>query len=249
MCIRDSKLIAGKLGVEEEFTENKSPEDWQKWMYDISRQSAAKEGVELPSWNNFVRDGWFKIPDLENQTIMMEDFVKDPKKFALSTPSGKIEIFSETISKFRYQDCPGHPFWIEPLEWLGNPKNSSQLHMISNQPKNKLHSQLDHGSVSQADKLNGHEQLLMNPGDAKERKLNEGQLVRISNSRGSCLAAVTISNDVMKKVIQISTGAWMKLENGICINGNPNLLTPDKGTSSLAQGPIAHTCLVEVEAL
>ena len=25
------------------------------------------------------------------------------------------------------------------------------------------------------------------------------------------------------------------------------LLTPDKGTSSLAQGPIAHTCLVEVE--
>ena len=243
------KLIAGKLGVEEEFTENKSPEDWQKWMYDISRQSAAKEGVELPSWNNFIRDGWFKIPDLENQTIMMEDFVKDPKKFALATPSGKIEIFSETISKFRYQDCPGHPFWIEPLEWLGNPRNSSQLHMISNQPKNKLHSQLDHGSVSQADKLNGHEQLLMNPGDAKERKLNEGQLVRISNSRGSCLAAVTISNDVMKKVIQISTGAWMKLENGICINGNPNLLTPDKGTSSLAQGPIAHTCLVEVEAL
>jgi biotin/methionine sulfoxide reductase len=25
------------------------------------------------------------------------------------------------------------------------------------------------------------------------------------------------------------------------------VLTPDKGTSRLAQGPIAHTCLVEVE--
>ena len=33
----------------------------------------------------------------------------------------------------------------------------------------------------------------------------------------------------------------------MCKHGNPNVLTPDKGTSSLAQGPIAHTCLVEVE--
>ena len=31
------------------------------------------------------------------------------------------------------------------------------------------------------------------------------------------------------------------------LNGNPNVLTRDKGTSKLAQGPSAHTCLVEVE--
>jgi biotin/methionine sulfoxide reductase len=30
-------------------------------------------------------------------------------------------------------------------------------------------------------------------------------------------------------------------------HGNPNMLTIDKGTSKLAQGPIAHTALVEVE--
>lgn len=29
-------------------------------------------------------------------------------------------------------------------------------------------------------------------------------------------------------------------------HGNPNVLTLDKGTSSLAQGPIAHSALVEV---
>ena len=33
-----------------------------------------------------------------------------------------------------------------------------------------------------------------------------------------------------------------------CINDNPNVLTLDKAMSKLAQGPIAHTCLVEVEA-
>jgi biotin/methionine sulfoxide reductase len=32
------------------------------------------------------------------------------------------------------------------------------------------------------------------------------------------------------------------------IHGNPNVLTRDIGTSKLAQGPTAHSCLVEVEA-
>ena len=33
----------------------------------------------------------------------------------------------------------------------------------------------------------------------------------------------------------------------MCRAGNPNVLTFDKGTSQLAQGPSSHTCLVEVE--
>ena len=35
----------------------------------------------------------------------------------------------------------------------------------------------------------------------------------------------------------------------MCIrdSGNPNVLTKDKGTSKLGQGPIAHSCLIEVE--
>ena len=32
-----------------------------------------------------------------------------------------------------------------------------------------------------------------------------------------------------------------------CVHGNPNVLTNDLGTSKLAQGPTAHTCLVEIE--
>ena len=36
-------------------------------------------------------------------------------------------------------------------------------------------------------------------------------------------------------------------DGGIEKHGNPNVLTLDKGTSRLGQGPIAHTTLVEVE--
>ena len=35
--------------------------------------------------------------------------------------------------------------------------------------------------------------------------------------------------------------------NSLEINGNPNVLTRDQGTSNLAQGPTAHSCLVDVE--
>ena len=56
----------------------------------------------------------------------------------------------------------------------------------------------------------------------------------------------------MEGVVQISTGAWYdpeepKKPNSICKHGNPNVLTLDKGSSKLGQGPIAHSCLVEMK--
>ena len=50
-------------------------------------------------------------------------------------------------------------------------------------------------------------------------------------------------------VVQLPTGAWWDPAEpgGTCRAGNPNVLTRDVGTSSLAQGPTAQTCLVEVE--
>ncbi|MGB3243992.1 MAG: molybdopterin-dependent oxidoreductase, partial [Sulfitobacter sp.] len=146
--------IAHEMGVEAAFTEGRSPGDWQRWLYDISRQSAAREGVSLPDWDSFQRDGTFQIPTPESDTIMFADFRRDPVAHPLNTPSGKIELFSKTIADFGYDDCPGHPTWMEPLEWLGNAR-TYPLHMISNQPRDKLHSQLDHGSVSQSGRIAG----------------------------------------------------------------------------------------------
>ena len=57
----------------------------------------------------------------------------------------------------------------------------------------------------------------------------------------------------MPGVVMISTGAWYDPEDagsgGRCRHGNPNVLSPDVGTSSLSQGPAAHSCLVEVTRL
>jgi biotin/methionine sulfoxide reductase len=239
--------IAAEMDVEAAFTEGRSPEEWQRWMYDISRQQAAKSEVVLPDWNTFQSLGWFKVPAPETPTVMMADFRRDPVSHPLSTPSGKIEIFSDTIASFEYADCPGHPTWFEPVEWLGQ-ADENQLHMISNQPKNKLHSQMDHGPVSREGRPKDREPVMMHPHDAATRLLSDGQLVRIYNARGACFAALQISDAIRPGVIQIATGAWFDPEGETCRHGNPNALTLDKGTSRLAQGPIAHSCLVSIEA-
>ena len=140
---------------------------------------------------------------------------------------------------------------MEPCEWLGQKDKKYQLHLISNQPKDKLHSQLDHGKFSRSNKVNGREPVFINKNDAIKRNLKDKDLVQVYNDRGSCYASVVIDNNLRSGVILISTGAWYdpidpSINNSPCKNGNPNTLTPDKGTSSLAQGPIAHTCMVEI---
>ena len=239
--------IARAMGVEEEFTQGLSTHEWQRWIYDKTRERCADAGLDIPTFDQFRSQQWFKLEDPSQSIIMLSDFRADPVAHPLTTPSGKIEIFSRTVADFGYDDCLGHPVWQEPYEWLGN-ADRYPLHLISNQPKDKLHSQLDHGSVSKSKKVAGREPLHIQPEDAALRGLKNGDLVRVFNDRGACLGSVVIDAAMRSGVVQMSTGAWYDPdENGMCKHGNPNVLTRDKGTSKLGQGPSAHSCLIEVE--
>ena len=244
--------IAKEMGVLDSFTDGKTKEEWQKWIYNETREKSLKQNINMPSYDDFIKKGWFKFPEHREDVVMLEAFRADPINSKLNTPSGKIEIYSETIHRFGYMDCPGHPTWLEPCEWLGKRDKKYQLHLISNQPKDKLHSQLDHGNFSRSNKVNGREPVYINNIDADKRNLKDKDLVKVYNDRGSCYASIVIDNNLRSGVILISTGAWYdpidpSIPNSPCKNGNPNTLTPDKGTSSLGQGPIAHTCMVEIQ--
>ncbi|MGI9421685.1 MAG: molybdopterin dinucleotide binding domain-containing protein, partial [Hyphomicrobiaceae bacterium] len=181
------------------------------------------------------------------------DYRSDPLAKPLPTPSGKLEIFSETIDSFGYSDCPGHPVWLEPAEWLGaEAAQQWPLHLMSNQPVHKLHSQLDFAGPSREAKVDGRETATLSPDDARQRGIETGDVIRLFNARGETLASAVISEDVRSGVVLLPTGAWFDPvdaigERGREKHGNPNVLTLDKGTSRLGQGPIAHTTLVEVE--
>ena len=112
---------------------------------------------------------------------------------------------------------------------------------------------MDHGRYAQSYKIKGHEPIEMHPDDAAARDLADSDIVRVYNARGSMLCGVCITDSILKGVVAVSTGAWYDPEGtgpgGRCRHGNPNVLSPDVGTSALSQGPAAHSCLVEVTRL
>ncbi len=244
--------LASALGFGEQFTEGRSSQEWIEHLYDQWRPFVDADGGNTPTFEDFWSDGHYRMRT-EDNLVLFGDFREDPEKYPLSTPSGKIEIFSETIESFGYADCAGHPRWYEPDEWLGGPRASQfPLHLIANQPKTRLHSQLDHGAVSQASKIKGREPIRMHPDAAAARGVSAGDVVRVFNDRGACLAGVIVDSDLRSDVVQLSTGAWYDPldpadPDSLCVHGNPNVLTPDIGTSSLSHGCTGQHVLVQIE--
>jgi biotin/methionine sulfoxide reductase len=207
----------------------------------------------LPDFDTFWRDGYVELPPPRRPVVMLEAFRQDPAAHPLRTPSGKIEIFSETIAGFGYDDCPGHPVWLEPREWLGAGLAARYpLHLISNQPRTRLHSQLDPGKTSRSAKIAEREPIWIHPEDAAARAIATGDVVRVFNDRGACLAGALVTSAVRPRVVQLATGAWYDPldpadPDAMCVHGNPNVLTFDRGTSSLAQACSGQHALVQVE--
>lgn len=245
--------LARKMGIEDVYTEGREPEDWINHLWDQTRQRAGASGFELPTLEGLRAKETHSLPPNPEEPVLLQEFRSDPIANPLTTPSGKIEIFADEIAGFGYDDCPGHPVWIEPSEYLGAAAED-QFHLISNQPKTRLHSQFDPGRVSLGSKIQGREPMTMHPEDAAKLGIADGDVVRLYNDRGGCLAGVRLSDEVMRRVIQLSTGAWFDpatedtpdVPAGTCKHGNPNVLTKDRGSSRLGQGPTAHTTLVRI---
>lgn len=240
-----------KLGLNTDFSREMTSEQWLEEMWDSLKTEAKKHERDLPSLQEFLKGDIISFDDPSPKNVFLADFRKDPNQSPLTTPSGKIELFSETIASFQYEDCPGHPTWLPPREWLGADTSHFSLHMISGQPATRLHSQLDEGSYSKSMKVQGREPILMHPDDAQERGIKDGDVVIVFNNRGQCLAGAKITHDICKNTVFLWTGAWydpnLKNESHQDRHGNPNVLTHDYRTSRLSQGPAAQSALVEIK--
>ena len=243
--------LADRFGVRQAFTEGRTSHEWLRFLYDEARETAAKKGLALPEFDQFWADDLVEFQSGDPERVMLADFRADPDKAPLATPSGKIELFSETIAGFNYVDCPGQAVWRPAQEWLGA-VGDYPLHLLSNQPATRLHSQYDHGGYSRASKIKGREPIQLNPQDAAARGLKDGDVVRVFNDRGAFLAGLRVSADLRPGVAVIATGAWYDpLEPGVVgsldRHGNPNMVTADRPSSTLSQGCAAQSALVEIE--
>lgn len=248
--------LSKRAGVEDKFTEGKSEMDWLKGFYQSAFDAARKNRVIMPNFDKFWTENkpvTFKVSDKAKKWVRYEEFRNDPLLNPLGTPSGKIEIFSDVVAKMNYDDCKGHPTWMEPEEYAGNVTAEAPLALVTPHPYYRLHSQLAHTSLRSKYTVKGREPVLIHKDDAAARGIADGDIVRVFNARGQILAGAVVTDGIIKGTVAIHEGAWYdpadagQSEKPLCKFGCPNVLTRDEGTSKLAQGNSPNTAIVQVE--
>lgn len=242
--------LSKRLGVHAEFTENLDERGWLDRMYETWRQAIPEKYRPVEDFAAFWEAGRIHLPGADPTRVLYAEFRDDPEGHALPTPSGKIEIFSETINGFGYDDCPPHPTWLAPPEAVDLGSGQFPLCLVANNPATRLHSQLDNGAVSTGSKVHGREPIRIHPADAAARGISGGDLVLVRSGVATMLAGAVIDDQVARHVVQHSTGAWFDYSSpdvAACIHGNPNVLTKDTGSSKLAQGSTGQLVRVEIE--
>ena len=240
-------LLADRLGVRDAFDEGRDEMGWLRHIYDLTRSDAADRlGFDMPPFEDFWTKGHAPCPRRPD-VPHLSDFRAEPEANRLNTESGRIVLGSRQLGQLALPDCPAHPAWQPPAEWLGGAAED-ELHLVSHQPQGRLHSQLETGGSSRAEKRNGREQVRLHPQDAAKRGITDGATVRLWNARGACLATARVTDTQRPGVAVLPTGAWLTGDaHGTDLSGNPNVLTLDIGSSAFGQGCAAHTCLVRID--
>lgn len=245
--------LCRRFNREAEYTRGMNEMQWIEFLYNECATTNVRNEMPMPEFSEFWEKGYHMFPE-GKPWVRHASFRDDPEVNALGTPSGFIEIFSRKIDSFGYPDCKGHPIWMEKAERSHGGPGSDRfpLWLQSVHPDKRLHSQLCESEPLRATyEIQGREPIFMNPADAAERGIAHGDLVRAFNDRGQLIAGAHVSDDFPPGVVRIQEGAWYGPTGpeigALDTYGDPNTLTLDIGTSSLAQAPSANTCIVEME--
>lgn len=235
--------VAEKLGLWKVFTEGRTADQWLEYLYSDLR----KRETELPPYEDFSQGGVYRYQN-NPRFIAFENECRDPEQHPFPTPSGKIELFSETVYRTEFRDFfPAIPRYVEPPEGAQDPlAEKYPLQMIGWHTNRRAHSIHDNNPVLEKTEP---QRLWMHPADAAARGITDGDTVQVRNDRGRVLVRVKVTDRIMQGVTALAQGAWYKPnQNGTDTNGSINVLTSLRPTP-YARGNAQHTNLVEVEKL
>ncbi|WP_178384453.1 molybdopterin-dependent oxidoreductase, partial [Histophilus somni] len=116
------KELCRRFGKEKEYCRNMDEMEWVEKLYEDCRKE--NEGkFAMPAFEKFWKTGFVLFPE-GKPWVRHADFREDPELHAIGTPSGFIEIYSNKIASYGYEDCKGHPMWFEKTERShGGPKS------------------------------------------------------------------------------------------------------------------------------
>ena len=252
--------VAEKLGLLEELTGGLSVEDCIKIGFDDSGVGA------LVSWEEFREKGHFVIPndpDWEKHEIALRGFYEDPENNPITTPTGKLEFFSQRLADHFPDDeeRPPVPHWVEKGishdERLGGERAGLYPYLIvSNHPRWRVHSQHDDMQwlrEIETCKMTGpdgyaYQTAWINPEDAAKRGIRHGDVMELFNERGGVLVGAYVTERIMPGCISVDHGArYDPVVPGILDRGGAiNTITPRNTTSKNAAGMVSAGFLADV---
>ena len=244
--------VAKRLGpdVYQQFTEGRTQEEWLKLLY----AKMLEKDPQLPSYDALKEMGIYKRKDPNGHFVAYKQFRDDPLANPLKTPSGKIEIYSSQLAKIASSWELEKDETISPLPvyastfdgWDAPERSKFPLQLFGFHFKARTHSSYGNIDILQAA---CRQEVWLNPVDADQRGIKNGDLVRVFNARGEVRIPVKVTPRIMPGVSAMGQGAWHdanmsgdRVDHGSCIN----TLTTHR-PSPLAKGNPQHTNLVQIE--
>ncbi|AWH88337.1 DMSO/selenate family reductase complex A subunit [Limnobaculum parvum] len=233
--------VAAKMGVEAAFSEGRDEKQWVEYIVEQTRVTRPEENLPTFEQLQVQRQHLFKSAP----HVAFEKNITDPQNNPFTTPSGKIEIFSKRLYDMQNPEIPALSHYVPATE---GPEDKLiekyPLQLITWKGKHRANStQYANPWLQEVEP----QTLWINPQDAKNRQIVQGDEVQIYNDRGVSRVPVEITSRIMPGVVAMRSGAWWNPDkDGVDRGGCANVLTSTRMTA-LAKGNSHQTLLVEVK--
>ncbi|AFL96058.1 putative formate dehydrogenase [Thermococcus cleftensis] len=196
---------------------------------EVTRLLARALGIENPclyeSDEEVVRKV-LEINGLSWEELTAKGFVKVPERpRKWETPSGKIEFYSRRAMERGLNPFPEYRKF----------EGKYPLRLLTPTYRMTITSQY-HNTYNMIDP-----NLYINPADAKERGIGDGDTVEVFNDHGRIKTTARLSGDVPPKVVLLYKAFWVKL-----LGWNANFLTADDTVEKYGNGSAYHSTWVDV---
>ncbi len=216
--------LANRLGFLEEYSEGK---DEETWLRDFVADSDVKDFDEFKRAGIFFSEDQFRVG--------LSDFIKDPNRCPLNTPSGRVQLFSENYARMGASAIPELRVMKTTADY--------PLRLVSPKSRFRVHSQ--NANIKWFNDRERH-CLWINPSDAESRDILDGDEVIVTSPNGSLVVCTKVTRDIMGGVVCLQEGIWPNIDaKGIDRAGSVNILTSTMPTQP-SQASRTHSVIVQV---